>query len=417
MVVRIRRGLDLRFEGAPRQSIEDGPAIETVALLGADYPGLRFDLLVDQGDEVAAGQALMRQRTFHDRVVVAPVSGRIDAVTRGARRSLTALEIAPDGEDAIRFEVPATLDRSSLVALLLQSGSWAGLRARPFGRPADLAVEPEALFVTAMDTRPHAPDPAVVIAAHAEWFRRGAEALLLLTAGRTYVCHAEGASLPLPTEVSPVAFAGRHPAGLASTHIHHLHPVSRSARLVWQIGYQDVIALGHLLTTGTIWQDRIVAVSGASVLSPELLRTRPGVSLRQLVQGRLAGDAVTLRSGSVLDGRVQAYLSRGHLQVFAAPHDAHATEPGWLRHLVHNWMHAGIPAVIPNGLHDRAAPIGVQAIPLLRALSAGDADSARRLGARELVEEDLALLSHVDGTGTDFGAMLRAILDELEGAV
>ncbi len=416
MVVRIRRGLDLRFEGAPRQSIEDGPAIETVALLGADYPGLRFDLLVDQGDEVAAGQALMRQRTVHDRVVVAPVSGRIDALTRGARRSLTTLEITPAGEDAIRFEVPATLDRASLVALLLQSGLWAGLRARPFGRPAELAIEPEALFVTAMDTRPHAPDPAVVIAAHADWFRRGAEALPLLTAGRTYVCHAEGASLPFPAGVSPVAFAGRHPSGLASTHIHHLHPVARSTRLVWQIGYQDVIALGHLLTTGTIWQDRIVAVSGPAVSSPALLRARPGVSLRQLLEGRLTSDAVTLSSGSVLDGRVQAYLSRGHLQVFAAPHDAHGTAPGGLRHLVHAWMHAGIPAVIPNALHERAAPIGVPAIPLLRALSAGDADTARRLGARELIEEDLALLSHVDGSGTDFGTMLRAILDELEGA-
>ena len=416
MVVRIRRGLDLRFEGAPRQSIEAGPGIGTVAVLGSDYPGLRFDVLVEPGNEVAAGQPLMRLRTFHDRLVVAPVSGRIDAVIRGARRGLTAVEVTPAGAQVTRFEVPPRLERASLVALLLQSGLWAALRARPFGHPADLSVEPQAIFVTAMDTHPHAPDPAVVIAAHAEWFRHGAEALPLLTAGRTYVCHAAGASLPQSAGVLPVAFAGRHPAGLASTHIHHLHPAGRTERPVWQIGYQDVIALGHLLSTGTIWSERIIAVSGPAVAAPALLRTRPGANVRKLLQGRLGTDAPVLYSGSVLDGKVQAYLSRGHLQVFAVPHNPQAAEQSGLRHLLHKWMHAGIPAVIPNALHERAAPIGIPAIPLLRALGAGDVDTARRLGALHLIEEDLALLSHVDGTGTDFGAMLRAVLAELEGA-
>lgn len=416
MTVRIRRGLDLRLEGPPRQSIENGPPIGTIALLGADYPGIRFDLLVETGAEVAAGQPVMRQRTLHDRLVVAPISGRVSAIALGARRSLASMEIAASGADAAAFQVPRTLDRAALVALLLRSGLWAALRSRPFGRPADLAVDPEAVFITATDTRPHAPDPAIVIAAHAEWFQRGAEVLPLLTTGTTYLCHADGAALPQASEVSAVAFAGRHPAGLASTHIHHLHPVGRTARPVWQIGYQDVIALGHLLDTGTVWTDRIVAVSGPMVTSPTLLRTRPGASLHQLLQGRLSGAAAKLIAGSVLDGRVQSHLSRADLQVFADRPGLHAGQPSGLRHRLHTWLHAGIPVIIPNAVHEQAAPIGVLPIPLLRALSAGDVDTARRLGALELVEEDLALLSHVDGAGTDFGAMLRAVLDELEGA-
>ncbi|WP_277920552.1 hypothetical protein [Rhizobium sp. YJ-22] len=44
-------------------------------------------------------------------------------------------------------------------------------------------------------------------------------------------------------------------------------------------------------------------------------------------------------------------------------------------------------------------------------------ETAAKLGALELVEEDLALLSHVDGSGTDYGALLRATLDELEEAI
>lgn len=76
-------------------------------------------------------------------------------------------------------------------------------------------------------------------------------------------------------------------------------------------------------------------------------------------------------------------------------------------------MGAGIPALIPNGVHERVAPPGILPIPLLRALSTGDVDMARHLGALALVEDDMALLSHVDGAGTDYGVMLRAVLDEL----
>jgi Na+-transporting NADH:ubiquinone oxidoreductase subunit A len=415
MVTRVRGGIDLHFDGAPQQSIAPGPQIETVAVLGADYPGMRFDVLVESGDEVAAGQPLLRDRKQADRLVVAPVSGRVGAATRGARRSIESVEIAVAGDASSRFTIPPSPDRDSLRALLLASGLWAAVSARPFGHPANLATVPEALFITAMDTRPHAPDPAVVIAEHAGWFRRGAEALPLLTAGKTYLCHAAGREIAGGDGVVAAAFSGRHPAGLPSTHIHHLHPVYRASRSVWQIGYQDVIALGRLLETGSVWTDRIVAVSGPAVSSPALLRTRPGASLHQLLSGRLATDAVRLVSGSGLDGRVQPFLSRGHLQAFAAPHHMGPQSKNGLRHFLRGLSEAGIPPLIPNAAHEQAAPAGILPIPFLRALSVGDIDAALQLGALELVEEDMALLTYVDGDKADFGAMLRAVLSDIEG--
>jgi Na+-transporting NADH:ubiquinone oxidoreductase subunit A len=415
MVTRLPGGVDLRFDGAPQQSIALGPRIETVAVLGSDYPGIGFDVLVEPGDEVAAGQPLLRDRKRSDRLVVAPVSGRVEAVRRGARRSIDTVEIATAGDAVRRFALPSSLDRDSLCALLLASGLWAAVCARPFGHPANLAAVPEALFITAMDTRPHAPDPAVVIGQHAAWFRRGAEALPRLTSGKTYLCHAAGSEIEGGDGVTTAAFSGRHPAGLPSTHIHHLHPVYRASRTVWQIGYQDVIALGHLLETGGIWTDRIVAVSGPAVSSPALLRTRPGASLHQLLTGRLASDATRLVSGSGLDGRVQAFLSRGHLQAFAASHHLGPRTKSGLRHLLHGLSEAGIPPLIPNAAHERAAPVGILPVPFLRALSVGDIDTALRLGALELVEDDMALLTYVDGDKTDYGAMLRAVLDDIEG--
>ena len=52
-------------------------------------------------------------------------------------------------------------------------------------------------------------------------------------------------------------------------------------------------------------------------------------------------------------------------------------------------------------------------VPLLRSLLVGDVELARDLGALELVEEDLALLSHTCATKTDYGALLRDMLDQI----
>ncbi|WP_193337383.1 NADH:ubiquinone reductase (Na(+)-transporting) subunit A [Devosia beringensis] len=411
--VRIRQGLDLDYAGAPRQVVDDTVAVTAVAVLGSDYPGLRLEPLVVPGARVQPGQPVLRDRRQPERLVVAPAAGTVGEVRRGPRRSIEAVTIAVGDAAGVDFPMPTTLDRSALVSLLHASGLWAGILSRPFGRPADLEATPAALFLTAMDSRPHAADAAMVIAEHLPWFQRGAAALRLLTPGPCYLCH-EAAHSPAPLSgITPVGFAGPHPAGLPGTHIHHLHPVGRMPGVVWQIGYTDVIALGHLLATGQVWTTRIIALSGPAVTDPVLLRVPPGARLHDLVAGRLVQPAVRLYSGSALDGRVQDFLARDHLQVFALHHHAPAAPLPPLLHRLQAWMGTGIPALIPNGVHERVAPPGILPIPLLRALSTGDVDMARQLGALALVEDDLALLSHVDGAGTDYGVMLRAVLDEL----
>ena len=54
-------------------------------------------------------------------------------------------------------------------------------------------------------------------------------------------------------------------------------------------------------------------------------------------------------------------------------------------------------------------------VPLLRALSTGDIETAERLGCLQLVEEDLALFSYLCASKADYGVHLRSVLNELEG--
>lgn len=414
MKFRTTGGYDPWFGPAPQYGAPIETRPRTIALLGADTPGLRPVFSVEPGTRVAAGDTLFIDKKRPELRFTAPGAGTVAEIHRGPRRSFDRLVLSMDGDDKKQFGIPTPLDRTALCALMVEAGLWTGLTARPFGHIPAPDTQPAALFITAIDTRPLAPDPAEIIAAHVSYFTRGLAAIRLLTSGKTYLCHRHGAELPHVDAITEAGFTGPHPAGLAGTHIHHLHPLG-GAETVWSIDYQDIIALGHLLETGTIWQRRVIGLAGNGLTSPILIETVPGADLHDLCRDRLEPGPVRLLSGSPLDGRITRYLAKGHRQVSALRHNRVPERANWARH-VHDWLSRGSGAVIPNRLHDRAAPPGMLAIPFLRAISVGDAETAKRLGALEFIEEDMALLTHADGGHTDYGLMLRRVLNALEAA-
>jgi len=75
--IRTKRGLDLPISGAPRQRIEDGPAVQTVAVVGPDYVGMKPTMAVQVGDRVAAGQVLFSDKKTPGVVFTAPGGGEL----------------------------------------------------------------------------------------------------------------------------------------------------------------------------------------------------------------------------------------------------------------------------------------------------------------------------------------------------
>ena len=267
-----------------------------------------------------------------------------------------------------------------------------------------------------METEPLAADAAIVLEPHQSQFRRGVAALTMLTEGPVFVCRAPGADLVEPDERIRVAtFAGPHPAGLPGTHIHHLMPAS-AGRSVWHIGYQDAVAIGYLLETGNLWTERTVVLAGPGIRRPGLVRTRLGAGLDDLAAGETIDGAVRLVSGSVLSGRYSTHLGRYHTQVTVLPRGL-PVEPRSLLGAALGWARRADPgAMIPLAALDAVMPLDILPVPLMRALGIGDIETAERLGCLELVEEDVALLSHLCPGQADYGALLRETLNELEGA-
>jgi Na+-transporting NADH:ubiquinone oxidoreductase subunit A len=439
-------GLDLPLAGEPAPHIEAAPAVKRVAALGLDLHGLKPTMLVAPGDQVALGQPLFEDKKNPGVRIVSPGAGRVVELHRGERRALISVVVELDEAvpDRLRFESftgkPAdALTGDEVRALLLEAGLWVAFRTRPFGHVPMANAQPQAIFVTATDTRPHAPDPAIVLAERPADFQRGLAILTKLTEGPVWLCLGPGGSYDAPAGVEVAAFDGPHPSGNAGWHIHRLLPVGRD-RVVWSIGYQDVIAIGHLFATGKLDVSRVISIGGPGAANPRLLRTRLGASLEDLTHGELKQGTQRVISGSVLDGRGitgpgDAFLGRYHLQVAVLPEAGERKlldyiAPGWEKHSVTNTVlgvlrgkhrfalntstNGSARAMVPIGSYERVMPFDMLPTFLLRALITKDDARAAELGALELDEEDVALCTYVCPGKYDYGPLLRDALERIE---
>lgn len=442
-MIKIKRGLDLPISGAPEQRVEPARAARSVALLGGDYHGMRPTMAVQVGDRVRLGQVLFSDKRNPGVHFTSPGAGVVAAIHRGEQRALQSVVIDLEGDEAVEFarydasRLP-TLDAALVRENLQQSGLWSALRTRPFSKVPAVDAVPSSIFVTALDTHPLAADPAVVIAERPADFANGLAVLARLA--RVYLCKAPGVGLSgeVQANVKSVEFAGPHPAGLPGTHIHFLDPVG-ATKSVWQIGYQDVLAIGALFTTGYLNPERVVALAGPAVERPRLLRTRQGVSLEELCAGELQPGHTRIISGSVLGGRTShgafAFLGRYHVQV-SCLHEGterqllHYLRPGVNKHSVLNIFVSrllrgrklamdtstnGSPrAMVPVGNYEAVMPLDILPTQLLRYLIVGDTEMAQKLGCLELEEEDLALCSYVCAGKYEYGPILRDNLTRIE---
>jgi Na+-transporting NADH:ubiquinone oxidoreductase subunit A len=445
MRIRIKKGLDIPLEGRPLQHISAGNDVATVALLGPDFIGLKPGVAVREGQRVRLGQALFTDKRNPQAQFTSPGAGEVVAINRGARRALQSIVIRLDGDDEESFaafapDVLPNLQFETVRDILLTSGLWTAFRTRPFSRIPPSETRPGAIFVTAIDTNPLAPDPSVIIADAPDAFACGLQVIGRLTDGHLYICTAPTADIGCPAgeQMRHAEFAGPHPAGLPGTHIHFLHPVDER-RVVWHIGYQDVIAIGRLLTSGRLPVERIVSLAGPSVKEPRLLRTRVGASTIDLIAAEVRPGKVRVIAGSVLSGRRAtgplAWLGRYHKQMTVLQEGSEREFLAFLRpgankfsmlraytsHLLHRGdfelttSQNGSPrAMVPIGTFERIMPLDILPTPLLKALLVQDVDRARQLGCLELDEEDLALCSFVCNGKYEYGPYLRTTLEDLE---
>ncbi|SMF11775.1 Na(+)-translocating NADH-quinone reductase subunit A [Pseudobacteriovorax antillogorgiicola] len=444
-MIKIKKGLNLPITGEPNQVIENA-STKQVAIVGEDYVGMKPTMHVKVGDRVKVGQLLFVDKKNPGVRFTSPACGQVVAINRGEKRVLQSVVVSVDGTDAETFKSYQdgqllTLSRDEVEDNLNQAGLWVAFKTRPFSKAPALGSKPHSIFVTAMDTNPLAADPKVVLKGQEASFNSGLKVLTRLTDGKVYVCKGPETQISAPDldQLHFETFAGPHPAGLAGTHIHYLDPVG-SEKVVWSVNYQDVIAIGKLFTSGKLSLERVTSLAGPMVRDPKLYRLPLGADLAEFTKGKVKQGEVRTISGSVFAGRnavgPYAFLGRFHQQVSVIAEGRDRELLGWhgpgfdkfsvKRTFLSWWLTpkkkfdfttstgGSVRAMVPIGSYERVMPLDVEPTYLLRALLTADTDGAQQLGALELDEEDLGLLTFACPTKLEYGPHLRNCLTLIE---
>lgn len=155
MFFKLKKGLELPVKGQPDERIDFGGDINSVAVLGSDYVGLKPTMLVQEGDQVKVGTPLFEDKKNPGVIISSPASGKVASINRGAKRALISVVIDVDGTESEDFGSTSESDLSSLTEAdvrqkLQQSGQWSALRTRPYGKVPAVESSAKSIFVNAL---------------------------------------------------------------------------------------------------------------------------------------------------------------------------------------------------------------------------------------------------------------------------
>ena len=445
----LRKGHDILLEG----NIEEVESVETVmtktyAVQPPNFNGIAPipKLLVEEGAEVKAGDALFFDKNNPDIKFVAPVSGEIASIRRGAKRSIAAIVILADKE--IKYQKlkpvdPEKASREELVNFLMESGAWALIRQRPFNIIADPNEVPRDIFISTFDSAPLAPDLNLAVAGNEDAFQKGLDVLTNLTSGSVHLgLDANGDQAPSTafTEAANVEkhwFKGKHPAGNVGVQIHHIAPIA-PAQKVWTLGVQEVITLGTLFLEGKYAPERLVALTGGELEAPKYVRTPLGANLGDLLANNIKGDNCRIISGDVLSGEQKTgedFLNYYDDQVTVITEGDYHEPFGWLLALKprpsvsrsfpgflfpsmrfdgDTNTHGEQRAFVVTGQYESVLPMDIYPQHLMKSIMIGDFERMEGLGLYELVEEDVALCEFACTSKQPLQQILRDGLDMLQ---
>ncbi len=439
-VIKIKRGLDIRLKGKAEKVFGNASMPELFAIKPTDFPGLVPKLTVKPGDKVKAGTVLFHDKNRTDIKFVSPVSGEVQVVNRGERRRILEVVVKSDGQNETesfgKIDV-SSASKEEIKEKILAAGLWPFLRQRPYNVVANPADTPKAIFISAFDSSPLAPDYDFIVSGQEKELQAGISALAKLTDGSVHVgVNSDSASKEFVSlqGVSVHQFSGPHPAGNVGIHIHHVSPINKG-EIVWVIQPQEVISLGKLVLEGIYDASRIVALTGSELVKRTYVRSKVGAAIRPYIENNVTDGHLRYISGNVLTGEhisENGYLGSYHSQLTVIPEGDEYTFMGWasaglkrfsISKSFFSWltpkkeyalnanMNGAHRAIIMSGQYDKVLPMDILPEHLIKAIITEDIDRMEQLGIYEVAEEDLALCEFVCTSKLEIQSILRKGID------
>lgn len=432
--IQLNKGLDIPVQGAAELRIEKTIIPDVVSVKPVNFRNLTPKLVVREGDAVKAGSILFVDKYHPEVGFASPVSGTVEAVVRGEKRKLLEIRVKADKTtDYIKFNAPepGKATAEEIKKVLLESGLWVALTQRPYGIVANPADEPRAIFVSAFDSAPLAPDYNFTLKDEAANLQVAVDVLNKLTKGGVYVSVNAKASAGSPfnhlKNVKLYGFSGAHPAGNVGVQINNIAPINKG-EVVWTIDPMLLVAVGKLFTKGIYDVTRTIAVAGNRVGKPCYVTCVPGTQIKDLdflvskkeveifdqetgcryISGNvLTGKNVGLEGSLDFQSNMVTVISEGnYYEMFGwvkpfrcGKFSFSKSYFSWLapkkKYKVDSNLNGGQRAFVVSDVYGKVLPMDIYPVYLLKAILAEDIDKMEQLGIYEVVEEDFALCEYV----------------------
>lgn len=456
---KIKKGFDIELDGKPSCDLEVLADTGEVGVLPLEIHGVRWRLLVEEGDKVKRGDALLEDKQSTNFKLRAPASGTIGKITRGERRFVKSILIETDGNSEEvtfnKYNVPdiKKLSADKIISQLETTGYLAYLIQRPFSKMAETSQKPKSIFVNGMNTGPFQADASVVVEDDPKAFQAGIEILNKLTDGDVNLCLEKDTQGKI-TEIENTkihTFSGVHPAGNTSVHISKIDPMAPTD-IIWTIKAVDLVQIGKLFLTGSLPATKIVSLGGNVVVEDQAKHYKVPVGApNSIFADKIESGDIRYICGDVLAGNKISkddFIGMYQSSLTVIPESEERHFMGWAmpgitdysysrtfvssiinfffgRKLVADILgkdlcrlntntNGGLRAMVLTGYYDKVMPMNIMVDYLVRAVLAKDTDEAIQLGILETAPKDFALCDFICPSKMEIQEIIQKGLDMIE---
>ncbi len=419
--VSIKDGANLNLKGLASMELEVANMSLNYALNPDDFFGLTPRMLVKEGDKVSLGQPIFHDKNNESIKIVSPVSGKIQEIVRGAKRKILNIIIKKEGESAVNFKIPSlsSISNKKILELLIESGSLAFIRQRPYNIIARPDRPPKSIFVSVHSTAPYAANYDFILKKRMDEFQVGVDVMSKLIGkpinlSISHNCESDFSTL---NNVDVYKIKGAHPSGNESFQINRIDPLN-SGEVIWVIKPEDIANIGSFFMTGIFNPKRTVAVSGDSLKSPKYYDAIIGSPISSLVDSKEIPNSEEYRfiNGDPLSGSKVEYSGflgfyNNTLSVIKEGNQFRML--GWLPFMYNSipsfsktslsWLLGGEKkvntnlngeerAIVVTGEMEKYFPMDIFPMQLIKACMRGDVEKMESLGIYEVIPEDFGLV-------------------------
>ena len=419
--ISIKYGANLNLKGLASTELEVAKKSLNYALNPDDFFGLIPRMLVKEGDKVSLGQPIFHDKNDESIKIVSPVSGKIHEIVRGAKRKILNIIINKEGDSIVSFKIPnlSSISKDKILQLLVDSGSLAFIRQRPYNIIARPNRPPKSIFVSIHSTAPYAADYDFILKKRMDEFQNGVNVMSKLIGKpiNLSISHNCDRDFSILNNVDIFKIKGAHPSGNESFQINRIDPLN-SGEIIWVIKPEDLANIGSFFMTGIFNPKRTVAVSGDSLRSPKYYDTIIGSSISSLIDSKELSSVEDYRfiNGDPLSGSKVEYSDflgfyNNTLSVIKEGNQFRML--GWLPFMYNSipsfsktslsWLLGGEKkvntnlngeerAIVVTGEMEKYFPMDIFPMQLIKACMRGDIEKMESLGIYEVVPEDFGLV-------------------------